>query len=259
MRLRGKVAIVTGASHGIGEATAKLFASEGAKVLLADLDETAGFRVVNQIIAKGGKAEFKKTDVTSSSDIQNMVAFAVKKWKKLDILLNNAGIELSRYFPEVTDDEWDKLMDTNLRGVFLGAKSAFMQMLRQRSGGTIINMSSAQGLVSMPGQSVYSASKSGVIGITRGIAIDGGPHNIRANCICPGFIITRMTSATSERQKRRIAKVHPLMRVGLAREVAQAALFLASDESSFVTGCVMTVDGGLTAASPEIALSRIQG
>ncbi|MCX8158811.1 MAG: glucose 1-dehydrogenase [Candidatus Pacearchaeota archaeon] len=252
LRLKGKVAIITGGTSGIGLATAILFAKEGAKVVVASRDSDAGKIAIEQIKANNGDGIFVKTDVSNEDDVKILVAEALRKYKKLDILFNNAGIELQKPVVETSGEELSKVLDINLKGVFYGCKYAIPYMIRN-GGGSIINNASSAGLVGFPNLAAYSASKGGVIALTKQIAIDYAKSKIRVNCICPGAIETPMIerfiskSPEPEETRKSLNEMHPLGRIGKAEEVANAVLFLASDESSFITGHILVVDGGLTA------------
>lgn len=260
MRLLGKVSIITGGTSGIGEATAKLFAKEGSKVVIAGRDERRGKSIVDDIINNGYEALFVKTDVSNSEDVQNLINKTVERWGRIDVLFNNAGIEIDGFVADYSEEDWDKVINTNLKGAFLCSKYAFKQMIKQGTGGSIINNSSVLGILSLPGCSAYSASKSGLIGLTRALALDGAPYKIRVNCLCPGFILTRLTEPYIDKKNPQkyletVGKLHPIGRIGTPEEVAYAALFLASDESSFITGAVIPVDGGITSTELEYVLT----
>ncbi len=251
-RLKGKVAVITGGSSGIGQATALLFAKEGAKIVIAARSAAAAMETVNMIRQQGGEAIFVPTDVSKEEEVRSLVAQAMVKYKRIDILFNNAGIELQKSVIDTTGEELSKVLDTNLKGVFYGCKYAIPYMVKQ-GGGSIINTSSAAAVVGNPLLAAYSASKGGIISLTKQTAIDYARKGIRINCICPGAIMTPMLqrfmnkSPEPEETKRAMAESHPLGRLGKPEEVANAVLFLASDESSFVTGHALAVDGGLTA------------
>lgn len=252
MRLKGKVAIITGGSSGIGQATALLFAKEGAKVVIAARRPEAGNRTVNMIKKKGGKAIFIKTDVAKESDVKNLIKETVKRFKKIDILFNNAGIELSKPVTETSAEELAKVLDVNLKGVFYGCKHAIPYMIKNK-GGSIINTASTAGVVGSPNLAAYCASKGGVILLTKEIALDYAKKGIRVNAVCPGAIMTPMlkrfidSSPNPKETKKQMAAMHPVARLGKPEEIANAVLFLASNESSFITGHALLVDGGLTA------------
>ncbi len=250
MRLQGKVAIVTGAASGIGRATALLFAREGAKVVVADvLDETANGTV--DIIRKGrGEAVFVHTDVSRTLEIQGMIKTAVRNYGKLDVLFNNAGIEGAMLdtanYPE---EMFDKVISTNLKGVWLGMKYAIPEMLKN-GGGSIINTTSVAGLVGFPALSAYCASKGGIIQLTKVAALEYAKQKIRVNAIAPGVIRTPMVDRLIRGQpemEKALLQTEPVGRMGEPDEIATVALFLASDESSFVTGHILAADGGFVA------------
>jgi NAD(P)-dependent dehydrogenase (short-subunit alcohol dehydrogenase family) len=248
--------VITGAASGIGLGSAVVFAREGAKVVIADVDEDGGKQTVTDIQSIGGDAIFARADVSKSADVQGMIKAAVSNWGKLDALYNNAGIENDGFVADYDEETWTRTIDVNLKGAFLGAKYAFRQIMKQGSGGSIINTSSVLGLLSMPGCCAYSASKSGIIGLTRALALDGGPIGIRVNCICPGYVLTRLTKPflRDEDDLKRIAKVHPISRIGEPEEIGKVAAFLASDDASFVTGSIVSADGGISALEAESTL-----
>lgn len=247
MKLQGKAALITGAGGGIGRAIALLFAAEGANVLLAELNEEAGRAVAREIEDAGGHARFLLTDTSREDDVKSAIAAAVDAWGRLDILVNNAGIIALGH-------TWDEVIAVNLSGVYYGCLHGLAAMKGQ-DGGCIVNLASVAGLVgaSVPGIAggfghPYGASKHGVIGLTRQFALDGAPE-VRVNCICPSFVDTPMVAIITETQPLRewaLANT-PLGRLGRPEEIARAALFLACDDSSFMTGAPLIVDGGWTA------------
>ncbi|MCH8062066.1 MAG: glucose 1-dehydrogenase [Chloroflexi bacterium] len=248
MRLEGKVALISGGSRGQGEAEARLFASEGAAVVIGDILEEEGKRLAAEIGDADGRAIFVKLDVTSEDDWRNAVQTAVSEFGKLDILLNNAGIYKRTPIEHTSLEEWDSIMDVNTKGVFLGTKTA-IPALRESGGGSIINISSTAGLVGSARGSAYPASKGGVRLLTKITAIQHAADGIRANSIHPGPIDTEMIAdniGTPEGLAESISRV-PLGRVGTIMDVAYGALFLASDESSYMTGSELVIDGGITA------------
>lgn len=257
MRLENKVALITGGSSGIGRETALLFAKEGAKVVVADVSDTAAQETVDLIIAQGGDAAFVHADVSSARDSEAMVAFTEKKFGKLNILFNNAGIMHSDDDNAVTTDEkvWDLTMNINAKGVFLGCKYG-IPALKRAGGGSIINTASFVAILgAATPQVAYTASKGAVLALTRELAVIHARENIRVNALCPGPLHTELLMKflnTEEKKQRRLVHI-PMGRFGEAREMAQAVLFLASDESSFVTGTDFLVDGGITSAyvTPE--------
>ena len=254
-KLDGKVALITGAGSGMGQATALLFAKEGAKVGVVDYVPAGGQETVKMIIEGGGEAIFIEADISKAADAEGMVKTTVDTYGRIDILHNNAGIS-QRMIPlaEITEEAWNHVIDVNLKGVFLGSKYTIPKMLDQ-GGGVIINTASCAGLVGWAGLSAYSASKGGVILLTKTMALDYAGQNIRVNCICPGFIRTPMADRQLPKDPQAQQAVtmriqqSPMGRMGQPQEIAQAALYLASDDSSFVTGAVLVVDGGLIAGA----------
>jgi NAD(P)-dependent dehydrogenase (short-subunit alcohol dehydrogenase family) len=246
-----KVALVTGGGGGIGQTTALAFAAAGAAVVVADRDAQAGSRVADEIVARGGRAAFVEVDVAKAAQAERMVAFAVERYGRLDVAFNNAGIELeNKATADCDEDTFDRIVDVNLKGVWLCMKYEIAQMLRQGGGGAIVNTASVAGLVGAPYMPAYCASKHGVVGLTKAAAAEYGRHKIRVNAVCPGVINTPMMERAFEADPRRrpqMERVHLLKRVGEPREVADAVLWLCSDAASFVTGHPMAVDGGLTA------------
>ena len=243
--LTGKTAIVTGASRGIGKAIALALAASGAKVACvargADkLQETA-----NDIAAVGGTAEVHPCDVTNSDAVTKLVEGLAEKWGQVDIVVNNAGITKDTLIPRMSDEDWDAVIATNLRSVFLFTRAASQVMMRKRTG-RIINISSVSGLMGNPGQANYSASKAGIIGLTRTVARELAGRNITVNAICPGFIASEMTAAMGATLDQMVKERIPAKRLGEAHEVADAVLYLASDSAAYMTGEVLTIDGGLT-------------
>jgi meso-butanediol dehydrogenase/(S,S)-butanediol dehydrogenase/diacetyl reductase len=241
LRLEGKVALITGAGRGIGRATAILFAKNGAKIVVVDIDSNVGEETVNLIKRAGGDAIFVKADVSKAADAEKAVRATIEKYGRLDILFNNAGIELEGRVEEMSESDWDKLICINLKSIFLCSKYAIPQMLKQ-GGGVIINTASITGFQGLGHEAAYCASKGGVIALTKAMAVEYAPYNIRVNCICPGPIATRLTSP-----RQSIIRKIPMGRLGKPEEIAYVALFLASDESSFVTGHALVADGGMTA------------
>ena len=250
-RVQGKVAVVTGAASGLGAASAKRLAEEGASVMLTDRSVTAGEAVAEAILAIGGKAAFMAHDVTSETDWQAVVAGALKGFGKIDVLVNNAGVAGGAPLMEMSLADWRALLAVNLDGVFLGLRHVGPVMAA--AGGSIINLSSILGKVGQAGAGAYSASKGGVLMLTKSAALEWAPLGIRVNSIHPGYIDTPMVSQTlhnaenGNELRTLILSRHPLGRLGLAREIADGVLFLASDESSFMTGAELVIDGGYTA------------
>ncbi len=257
MRLEGKVALITGASSGIGRESALLFAREGAKIVVADVSDAAGAAVVAEIEAAGGAAVYVHADVSKAAEAEGMVRAAEEHFGRLDVLFNNAGIMHSDDDNAITTEEavWDLTMNINLKGVFLGCKYG-IPALRRAGGGSIINVASFVALLgAATPQLAYTASKGGVLAMTRELAVIHARENIRVNAICPGPLRTELLMKflnTEAKKQRRLVHI-PMGRFGEAVEIARSALFLASDESSFTTGATFTVDGGITAAyvTPE--------
>lgn len=252
MRLTGKVAIVTGAASGIGRGIARMFAEEGARVLVADVDDEGGEATVKQIRGVGGEARFAPCDVSRAADAEGVVAQAVEGWGGLDILVNNAGIVRLGSVTETTEERWDEVLRVNLKGVFLCSRAALPAMI-EAGKGAIVNIASIGGLVPAEGLAAYATAKAGVVHLSRQMANDYAAHWIRVNCICPGTIDTPMhdvfyTPETKEETLAEWAETRPLQTVGAPADVAYAAVYLASDEARFVTGCVLPVDGGVTGA-----------
>ena len=250
-RLDNKVAIVTGAGMGIGRAVAIMFAGEGAKVVIADLAVAAGEETVRMIKEAGGEAAFVKADVSLAEDVKNMVKRTVATYGKLDVLYNNAGIARLAPLTETTDEDFERLMAVNVKGVWLCMKYVIPEMIKA-GGGSIINVSSIAADAAQHGLSIYSASKGAVTSMSKVAALEYGPQNIRVNVIKPGLIVTPMLMAELESQPkvlRFIESETPLGKLGKVEEVATLAVFFASDESSHITGQKLTVDGGIEAAS----------
>jgi L-fucose dehydrogenase len=250
MKLRDKVAIVTGSSKGIGLGIAQVFAKEGAAVVITCRTAEVGRKVADEITADGGKALFVQTDVTSSSEIQNLIRQTVAAFGRLDILVNNAGYHISKNVEETSEQEWEFIQNTNLRSTFLCSKYAIPHLKKTK--GCIINISSMVGVVGQPNAGAYSATKGGQIAMSKGMAIDFAPDGIRVNVIAPGWIATPLVEDWFGQQKdpqearRYIYGQHPLGRIGTIEECGRVAAFLASDEASFITGAVIHVDGGVT-------------
>ncbi len=249
MRLENKVALITGGTSGIGEATAILFAKEGAHVTITGRNEERGRAVAERIIKDGGKALFIRTDVRSAQDCNHAVNEALRAYNGLDILFNNAGVFYPHTILDCTEQEWDEQMDVNLKGTFLMSKAALPIMIEQCRG-VIINNSSGWGIAGGDSAVAYCASKGGVVLLTKAMAIDHGRQGIRVNCICPGDVDTPMLPEDARIRGLKWEDYlagcanRPMGRIGTADEIAKAALFLASDDSSFMTGATLVVDGG---------------
>jgi NAD(P)-dependent dehydrogenase (short-subunit alcohol dehydrogenase family) len=252
MRLKDRVALVTGGTSGIGEATALLFAAEGAKVAITGRNEQRGAAVVSRIKECGGDAVFQRADVSRIDDCRRAVAETVRAFGRLDTLFNNAGVYYPQTALECSEREWDEQIDVNLKGTFLMSKCALPTMIAQRSG-VIVNNSSGWGIVGGDHAVAYCASKGGVVLMTKAMAIDHGAQGIRVNCICPGDVETPMLPVDAKMRGLKWEDYlagcasRPLGRVGTVEEIAKAVLFLASDDSSFMTGAALVVDGGGTA------------
>lgn len=250
MKLSRRVAIITGSGSGIGSAAALLFAKNGAKIAVVERVRTLGEETAHTIQKGGGEALFVEADVSNATDAREAVAAVVKKYKKIDILFNNAGIA-QEFVPlaELSEEEWDRVISVNLKGTFLMLKYTIPEMLKQGKG-VIINMASIAAAVAMRNGSAYAASKGGIVSLTKTVALEYGRNNIRVNCICPSIvrttIIQAITGGTIEGEER-LVKFQPIRRMANPEEIAKAALYLASDDSSFVTGACLTVDGGYTA------------
>ena len=243
MRLEGKIALITGGARGMGAAEAFLFAREGAKVIIADILEAEGKQVEAAISEAGGEAFFVRLDVTKASDWNSAIAETVARYGKLNVLVNNAGITDRASLEETSEETWDRLLAVNAKGVFLGTKLVMPEM-RKAGGGSIINISSVSGMVSI-GYPAYNASKGAVRVFTKNVAVEYSRDNVRVNSIHPGAIWTPMTDTSISRTQR--GSTIPMGRVGEPEEVAFGVLFLASDESSYMTGSELVIDGGLTA------------
>jgi NAD(P)-dependent dehydrogenase (short-subunit alcohol dehydrogenase family) len=246
--LKGKVAIITGAKQGMGRADAILFAQNGAKVVVADISQEECQQVVDEIEKNGGEALAVKCDVTSQKEIEELVNKTVEKFGRVDILVNNAGICQFKPFLELTEEEWQRTLDINLKGYFLCAKACAKEMAKQKSG-VIVNIASiVMGQIGkgMAGLAHYSASKGGIAALTKTMAVELAQHNIRVNTIAPGAIDTPMAASAKSDQKvlEQTLAMIPLGRMGKPEEIASTVLFLSSDASSYITGSIVVVDGG---------------
>jgi NAD(P)-dependent dehydrogenase (short-subunit alcohol dehydrogenase family) len=258
MRLAGKVAVVTGGAQGIGRAAVELFVREGARVAVADIKdaseavEAANSGRADAVVRAGGEAVFRRTDVTEEDDFAGLLEETARRWGGIDVVFNNAGIALARPIAETSLSDFERVMAVNVRSVFLGCKLSLPYLL-ERGRGSVVNMSSNGGLIGRTGDPVYNASKHAVMGLTKSLALAYAAQNIRFNAICPGPIDTPMiwgdASSPEERAQRLPAVLAscPMARAGTPEEVAHAAVFLASDESSFITGAGLPVDGAKAA------------
>jgi len=248
-KLNGRVAIITGASSGIGRASALRFAAAGAKVLVSDVNEQGGNETVNMVTGAGGEATFASADVSCEDGARSMIEAALSAYGRIDVLFNNAGIvAMNGPTGEASVEVWNRVLAVNLTGVFLGCRFAIPEMLKT-GGGAIINTASVAGLVGFPGLPAYCASKGGVVQLTKTMALEYATQGIRVNCICPGVIDTPMVAleALDEAGRAAMSQLEPVGRVGQPEEVAALALFLASDDASFMTGAIIPVDGGFVA------------
>ena len=255
MRLSGKRVLITGAASGIGEATARRFAAEGAAVMLADLNLDAAQAVADDI-ATGGAAIARAVavDVTDDAQVALMIKVAIDALGAVDIIVNNAGIPMVGPVETLSGEDWDLELDVNLKSIYRTSK-AIWPHFRAQGGGVILNTASVAGLVGMAGQHSYSVAKAGVVMLTKCMALDGAPDRIRVNCICPGFVETPMATSYIEAQtdpaeaRRQVEGLHPMGRIGAPDDIANGFLFLASDEAAWITGIALPVDGGWAAGA----------
>lgn len=260
MRLANKVALITGAAQGIGKGTALLFAQEGARVAVVDIDVEHGQETVAQIRAAGGDAIFLERDVSDEAQIRQMVAETVGHFGRLDVLFNNAYWNQRGSVVELASADWDRALNVMLRAVYLGCKYAVPEMIAA-GGGSIISTSSVHGLLAAAHGAAYEAAKAGVINLMREVAVDFGHQGIRANAICPGWILTEKGErriASSPDDVPRAERMYPAARPGRPIDIAYGALFLASDESTFVTGHALVIDGGLTCQLQDSLIYRME-
>ncbi|HAM39309.1 MAG: 3-oxoacyl-[acyl-carrier-protein] reductase [Elusimicrobia bacterium RIFOXYC2_FULL_34_12] len=244
-KLKDKVALITGGAQGIGRAIADKLANEGAKIVIVDVMEDAAKKTAEEISKeKNVESLSLKIDVSSSQETDEMVKKTVEKFGKIDIIINNAGITRDNLLVRMSDEEWDKVIAINLKGVFNCSKAAAKVMMKQRSG-KIVNIASVVGLMGNAGQVNYSASKGGVIALTKTLARELASRNINVNAVAPGFIKTAMTDKLSEEAKKKLTDIIPLNRLGEASDVANAVKFLCTEESSYITGEIISINGGM--------------
>jgi 3-oxoacyl-[acyl-carrier protein] reductase len=259
-RIAGRVAIITGSTSGIGRASAELFAREGARVVVNGRRAELGAQVVAGIRAAGGEAVFYHADITERGSIEQLVAFAVATYGRLDILMNNAWSGSTESITEIEEEEWDAGMAIALKTVYLGCRHAIPAMIAS-GGGSIINTSSVHGLLASRRYSPYDAAKAAIINLTRQVAVEYGPQGIRCNAVCPGWIVVESHLAHGDiapEDMRFTELIYPVGRPGKPIDVARAALFLASDEASFISGQALAVDGGLTAQLQDDLAARVR-
>lgn len=248
--LEERVAIVTGGAKGVGRGCAEALAAAGARVVIADVDTAAGPETAEAIARSGATAMFVETDVRQMAAVEAMIATTVQRWGQLDVLVNNAGDHNSKGLLECSEEDWDYILDLNLKSVFLCSKAAFPALSQSR--GAIVNIGSMVGLIGQPNSVAYTASKGGIISMTRSLALDVAAHGIRVNCICPGFVETPLLQRYLEMQpnpqelRQEWEAMHPLARLGTPADIGQAVRFLASDAASFITGTILPVEGGVT-------------
>jgi NAD(P)-dependent dehydrogenase (short-subunit alcohol dehydrogenase family) len=252
MRLNDKVSLITGAARGIGKASALMFAKEGSIVVIADIDEENGKKIEKEIIDNGGKALFIKADLSKSQDVINLTSSVADKFGRLHILYNNAGVFWKKKdgpVTEIDEEVWDRILEINLRSTFLCCKYAIPEIIKS-GGGSIINTASSAGVLGVPGCDAYTATKGAIVSMTRSMAAEYGSSNVRVNCIVPTHIYTEMFEESTKNDpgfdENKFFKTFPLGKYGRPEDIANAALFLASDESLFTTGSMIVVDGGVT-------------
>lgn len=244
MELLGKVALVTGAAQGIGKAIALLLARNGADVVVSDINLDKAQETTNEIEGMGRRSFAIKVNVADLKDVERMVEAIIEQFQRIDILINNAGITRDRLILRMTEEDWDAVLDVNLKGTFNCTKAAIRYMSKQKSG-KIVSIASVTGEMGNPGQANYGASKAGVIGFTKTIAREFAGRGINVNAVAPGYIQTPMTDAIPEKAKEELKRMIPMERLGKPEDVAQAVLFLVSENSSYITGQVLNVNGGI--------------
>ncbi len=254
-RLEGKVAIVTGSAMGIGHAAVLALARHGARVTVSDIDQARGEDTAAEIRAAGGEAFFQRADVSVTEDVRRLIEVTVGRWGKLDVMVNNAGVAIPGSVTEISEENWLRLINIHLNGTWRGMRFAIPHMIAN-GGGSIVNVSSVQAVIGFPGWSGYAAAKGGIMALTQQAAIDYGRQNIRVNAIAPGTILTPMNEERLRRETdnpeallQEWSEAHALGRVGRPEEVADLIVYLASDESTFITGSLIKIDGGLTIKS----------
>ena len=244
MELKGKVALITGAAQGIGKAVTLVLARHGADVVVADVNIEKAQETAREVEALGRAAMAVRVDVTHLEDVEKMVEAAVQRFGKIDILVNNAGIARDKLILRMTEEDWDTVLNVNLKGTFNCTKAVIKYMSKQRSG-KIVNIASVVGMMGNPGQANYSASKAGVIGLTKTVAREFAARGINVNAIAPGYIQTPMTEVLPEKAKEELKRLIPMKRLGQPEDVAHAVLFLVSEVSSYITGNILNVNGGI--------------
>ena len=244
MKLKGKVAFVTGFGSGLGRAIAVMFAQEGAAVAGTSKTAAKGLETVALIEQAGGRALFRAGDVANSAEMKALIDATVKEFGGLDILVNSAGVRTNGSITEITEEDWDRTLDANLKGVFIASRLAIPEM-KKRGGGVILHIGARSGMIGQGGRAAYCASKGGMVTLTEAMAMDHAKDNIRVNCICPGPTRTPMVDTSTPEKLARYKKRVPIGRIGEPEDVAYAAVFLASDEASMVTAAILPVDGGM--------------
>jgi NAD(P)-dependent dehydrogenase (short-subunit alcohol dehydrogenase family) len=246
-RFQGRFAVVTGAASGIGAAAARLFASEGGMVALLDIDDDAAERLAREIRESGGDASAWCCDVARAEQVEAAITAGVARYGRISTLLNNAGIALRATVQDQQEESWDRVLDTNVKGAYLCSRASLPHF--PGDGGSIIHISSVTGITGVRGRAAYSSAKAALVGLTRNMAVDYAHRQIRVNCICPGFVRTPFIGAilADEERTKRLTALHPLGRLGEPQDIASAVAFLASEESSWITGHALVVDGGFSA------------